>query len=435
MGLAHNDTLAASASRLYWNDWAQLSPYSPYNLRHLDPPVPAGISREEAHLFDFEDAFEDLLAVTQGRELMDLRKQADYKRRILETFHFGEPPMLWVNRLLNRDLLSNPLPPRRWEEMNPDLMAAQVQMGLTDQDSAILKGLEAQQRRLKTSESQRREMQGALANSEQLVQRLNELKQKLLNELDQDFTFNPATMLRQVEQMAKEMGRFDPEKMLSQAEEALRSLDQELEKLDPAKMRHRAEQEASESPWGKYTDPKTGEFDFDKFLHNNDEERSKYTSKASDQKAPQPDTEEDFFSAIFGALMEANASARTSVQRPHEHQKGELPVESETVEDNEHGGKTVRWSTVWADANHVQEETTVRTLDAHGNEISSEKKLVVRPVAGVETRPHSEVYRDPANNSPDACQQAGESNAAVQDYEKAKAAAAINGKSTGWFWR
>ncbi|CAN8096802.1 unnamed protein product [Discula destructiva] len=463
-GNTPHDALAATAAQRYWNEWAQLSTYSPYNLRHLEPPVPAGVSKEDAPLFDFEDAFEDLLAATQGRNLMDLRKQADYKRSIRGTFLFGEPPMLWVNRLSSAGLLPTPLPPRRLEDRNPD--------ALTGHESKVLKGVEAQQQRLRAIQAQhqnvkaletlkgrREDLEDAMSSPDQLILHIKELKEKMLKELDQDITFNPATIFRQIEEMTRtidqEMRDFDPAKILPQAEAMLRNLDKVIETFDPANLRRQAEEEQMRKDQGKQSSKdEFDEFNFEKFLHDNENNYKaspKRAPKGRDEQKPHPDTEEDFFSAIFGALMEANTSTRTSTASATETQptKGAqvfprqhgqpLPVVSEVEEVNAHGGKTVRWSSVTADpSGRVHEQTVVRILDSQGNEISRETRSSERYSSSLQNARAMPSTVDELQKNQNGLERArreadcGGSGSGMQKPRQEDGGK--SGKSTGWFW-
>lgn len=376
------------ATTKFWNEWAQLSPYSPYNLRHLPQPVPAGVSPEDADLFDFEDAFEDLLAVSSGRDLMDLRNQADRKRRILDSFHFGEPPMLWVNWLSARRLLPEPLPSRHMSETSQEMAAAEARWGGRLQGSYILKGIaEAHEQRLRMLEAQKSAFEDACSNTLERYQQWEVLKEKMIKGLDKDFTFNPAQMLRQAEEMIKG--------------------------IDNAK-----------DSSGSVTDP----VEFDKFVHGEEHERSRSPGqKPQGQQKPAPDTEEDFYSALFGVLKEVNKSLSTNwtVEVPQVNDsrrpcKPSDPVE--VVEHDENGGKTLTTSVEHVDMfGYVHRQTEVRKFDADGEQISCETKLIVRPAVETELRKLTD-ERETASSA-SVC--SGENHTSMVD----------KGKSTGWFWR
>lgn len=381
LGRRHKALGVQGETRQYWNEWTQLSTYSPYNLRHLPQPVPAGASSEDAKLFDFEDALEDLLAVSSGRELMDLRKQADHKRRILDTFHFGEPPLLWVNRLSARRLLPEPLPPRHSLERRLELADTDAQLALHSQ---ILNGIEAQKQYDRESmEKRRRALDDIWPKPKEESQEWGSLKEKMLKGLDKDITFNPAKMLRHAEEMVKNIDNM------------------------------------AASPTS-FLDS----FNFDKFCHDVEQENvqtAQQQKAQGHQKPPQPDTEQDLFSTIFGALteMDKSLSAKFTAESPHRNEvrRQKKPRErEEVVEHDENGGKTLKkWSEHVDMFGNVHEQTEVRQLDADGNQIRCETKLVIRSTA-------NEV-REP------------ESTASGFQDENNKVPAGNNSKSTGWFWR
>ncbi|KAL7932035.1 hypothetical protein V8C35DRAFT_308319 [Trichoderma chlorosporum] len=83
--------------------------YSPANLRHLRQPVPNDLPPQcDSSVFTFEDAFEDLLAVSQGQPLPDIKSK--YKQRLLlrQMFSNGEPTWFWLRRLESQGLLRQP---------------------------------------------------------------------------------------------------------------------------------------------------------------------------------------------------------------------------------------------------------------------------------------------------------------------------------------
>ncbi|QYT02707.1 hypothetical protein H0G86_009702 [Trichoderma simmonsii] len=83
--------------------------YSPANLRHLRQPVPNDLPPQcDSSVFTFEDAFEDLLAVSQGQPLPNIKSK--YKQRLLlrQMFSNGEPTWFWLRRLESQGLLRRP---------------------------------------------------------------------------------------------------------------------------------------------------------------------------------------------------------------------------------------------------------------------------------------------------------------------------------------
>ncbi|OAA59358.1 hypothetical protein ISF_06293 [Cordyceps fumosorosea ARSEF 2679] len=94
-----------------------LSPsYSPATLTHLRQPVPADLPADLAAddgagagaggVFTFQDAFEDLLAVAQGRPLPDIRSRYHHSRMLRQMYPRGEPTWLWLRRLQSQGLLA-----------------------------------------------------------------------------------------------------------------------------------------------------------------------------------------------------------------------------------------------------------------------------------------------------------------------------------------
>lgn len=83
--------------------------YSPANLRHLRPPVPNDLPAQcDATVFTFEDAFEDLLTVSQGRPLPDIKSRYNQRQLLRQMFSHGEPTWFWLRRLESQGLLRRP---------------------------------------------------------------------------------------------------------------------------------------------------------------------------------------------------------------------------------------------------------------------------------------------------------------------------------------
>ncbi|KPM37593.1 hypothetical protein AK830_g8946 [Neonectria ditissima] len=83
-----------------------LSPYSPLTLRSLPQPVPSDVpSNLDASIFTFEDAFEDLLAVSQGQPLPEITARHDQRKLLRSMFPDGEPAFFWLRRLKSQGLL------------------------------------------------------------------------------------------------------------------------------------------------------------------------------------------------------------------------------------------------------------------------------------------------------------------------------------------
>ena len=81
------------------------SEYHPYRLRHLPQPVPNDLPQGAEPIFTFEDAFEDLLAVSQGQQMPEIRDKYSQRKLLNQVFPKGEPPMFWRRRLESQGLL------------------------------------------------------------------------------------------------------------------------------------------------------------------------------------------------------------------------------------------------------------------------------------------------------------------------------------------
>lgn len=122
-------------NELSWVFWAATSPYSPLNLGHLPQPIPNDAPLElQDGTFTFEDAFEDLLAVTAGRRLVDIKTKYEARKMLREMFPDGEDAAFWVRRLQSQHLLDNanffPLQPQTlwphdvWENIHREFARA-----------------------------------------------------------------------------------------------------------------------------------------------------------------------------------------------------------------------------------------------------------------------------------------------------------------------
>lgn len=86
-----------------------LSSYSPSALTHLRQPVPSDLPPHlDAGVFTFHDAFEDLLAVSQGRPLSDIDSRYQQSRMLRQMYPNGEPTWLWISRLQSQGLIGTP---------------------------------------------------------------------------------------------------------------------------------------------------------------------------------------------------------------------------------------------------------------------------------------------------------------------------------------
>ncbi|RFU72249.1 hypothetical protein TARUN_10003 [Trichoderma arundinaceum] len=83
--------------------------YSPANLRHLRQPVPNDLPPQcDSTVFTFEDAFEDLLTVSQGQPLPDIKSKYNQRQLLRQMFSNGEPTWFWLRRLESQGLLRRP---------------------------------------------------------------------------------------------------------------------------------------------------------------------------------------------------------------------------------------------------------------------------------------------------------------------------------------
>lgn len=356
------------AARRYWVDWAESSPYSPFNLSHLQQPLPAGITPGDYHLFGFEDAFEDLMAASQGKPMMNLDMEADFRRGLYKLHPYGETPQSWVSRLERRGLLLSP-------RSTPSAIGRDTES--TIRESEILQGVAAQQERLRAIQSQRQAKTAGLtfpSNHEELTQQMLAAREELMKALDQDVTFNPAKMIREFEERFASLGGL--ENLAKEAEKIAKRFEKDMEKFGAPMTPKEAVQAAHQLA------KNLEQFDLDKFLSSLDipkAEPSKTTPP--DQPKPQPDTEEDFFSAIFGALMDTSTTRPTEAaqekgRQPQQQSNQLFDGERKTVEDNEWGGKTIRLTSVFANPRGGRtERSEVQVLDHEGNVISHETKV------------------------------------------------------------
>ncbi|KAI1456759.1 hypothetical protein F4805DRAFT_219696 [Annulohypoxylon moriforme] len=91
--------------------WAISSRYSPANLQSLAQPRPNDAPRDYPDCFTFRDAFEDLLAASDGRPLSNLRRLVFTKQ--FEHFQYspwGMPIEDWVNSVGRRGLWGSYFP-------------------------------------------------------------------------------------------------------------------------------------------------------------------------------------------------------------------------------------------------------------------------------------------------------------------------------------
>lgn len=89
-----------------WQVFAYGSRYSPLRLAMLpEQPRPRDLAGDmDPSMFTYVDAFEDLLAESSGRGMMDLRTRYDMNRLLARMWPRGENPLSWVSRLESQDL-------------------------------------------------------------------------------------------------------------------------------------------------------------------------------------------------------------------------------------------------------------------------------------------------------------------------------------------
>ncbi|OAA34416.1 hypothetical protein NOR_08491 [Metarhizium rileyi] len=95
--------------------------YDPTKLRHLPQPVPNDLPPEiDGSVFTFEDAFEDLLAISQGQRLPDITARYQQRRLLGDMFPSGEPTWFWLRRLESQGLVQVPNRARSFQAHQPD---------------------------------------------------------------------------------------------------------------------------------------------------------------------------------------------------------------------------------------------------------------------------------------------------------------------------
>lgn len=106
--------------------------YSPANLRHLRQPVPNDLPRQcDATVFTFEDAFEDLLAVSQGQPLPDIKSRYNQRQLLRQMFSNGEPTWFWLRRLESQGLLRRPTRDELYRPRNFGLLDDDAEPGVS----------------------------------------------------------------------------------------------------------------------------------------------------------------------------------------------------------------------------------------------------------------------------------------------------------------
>ncbi|KAL7894192.1 hypothetical protein HDV63DRAFT_390034 [Trichoderma sp. SZMC 28014] len=107
--------------------------YSPANLRHLQQPVPNDLPAQcDSSVFTFEDAFEDLLTVSQGRPLPDIKSRYNQRQLLRQMFSHGEPTWFWLRRLESQGLLRRPSRDELYRPQNFGLLEDHVEPAFTE---------------------------------------------------------------------------------------------------------------------------------------------------------------------------------------------------------------------------------------------------------------------------------------------------------------
>ncbi|ROW17576.1 hypothetical protein VPNG_00547 [Cytospora leucostoma] len=399
----------------YWDEWTQLDPYSPYNLRHLPQPIPSDLPRDvDASHFGFHEAFEDLMAVSgfeEGR-LMDLRARADLKKSILNTFASGEPPLVWVRRLHRGGLLP---PPFIWQNATSLGEIREQVVGQEEQHHhASVREWIDERRKASGSlfeEAERRSAEDIRALEEFAAKMFNDFGGKglswdeMMEKLDKDFIINPAGMIRKAEQTFKEIERYAGE--LASGTAHTRALDD--------------------------------------------------TRPAQGDKQDQPSTEQDLFSMIRSAVAEADrtfnnfAKSITEIGAPPtnwqaERAESEKLPGNEVVEYDSYGGKKVTTTSEHTDAfGNIHHKTEIRQLNADGEEVGRQTHYSVHSAneesSQRDTREFYEYQLKPLEQQnrrrlASAREEDGEKLGAekLQDDKKTESGN-DNVKPSGWFWR
>lgn len=411
-----DDSLVPSSTTRFWLAWTLQSPYSPYNLRHLPKPVPAGVSPKDAGLFDFGDAFEDLLAVSSGQNLMDLRERANRKRSLLDLFQLGESPTHWVKSLLSKNLLPEPLHKQHHFGMIFPMAVDEAWGARSGQNSDIMKSVEARKQQLKTLENESTAVGQTLSDSQEQKRHSESLGESWIDKLDRDITFNVASMLREIEEMGKvieEWAENADSQWQSLTEKRTKRPDQTTN-VKPMKTPSQAEKEIQENILNT--------FDFEAFMH--DEEEWVPERNTQNKHRTEPDTEEDFFSAIADAFAETDKVLPSKTYAKDSHEREEVwrwENSAQTVQRDQVGGKSCTWSAEHFDkSGRLHQKTVVRIFDVNGNQVGYETTYRVSH-AGQVVKEMRERTGDDENDS----HAFPSPNGTTRDKDG----------WTGWFWR
>lgn len=423
MGRPDDNFVFNSTSR-FWFAWTLQSSYSPYNLRHLPKPVPAGVSPKDAGLFDFGDAFEDLLAVSSGQDLMNLRERADRKRSLLDSFPLGESPSHWVKSLLSKKLLPEPLPKQHHFGIILPTALTEALGARSFRDSEILKSIEAQNQTLEALDKESKAVGQPVFDSQEQKKHSESLVESWMNRLDKNIIFNVVSMLRQVEEMGKVIEEWTENvdsQWQSVTERMLKKPDQGTN-APPSKTPSQTEKKVKDDAGVLST------FDVDAHLNDEDQWLPEAKRKAQGKNRSEPDTEEDFFSAILEAFTETNEAPASKTYAKDSHEKNEVwrwenPVQS--VQQDQVGGKCCTWSAEHLDeSGRLHSKTVVRKFDANGTQVGYETMYRVSRKGQVltELRERTGKGGNEPRNSP-------------SPNENDNDTGVDKDRSTGWFWR
>ncbi|CAJ0540607.1 Ff.00g076350.m01.CDS01 [Fusarium sp. VM40] len=106
------------------------SSYSPLALRDLPQPRPNDAPSDlDTSIFTFEDAFEDLLTVSQGQPLPDIKSRYEQRKLLRSMFPNGEPGYFWLRRLRSQGLVEESGPAKllksaanqNWDQFHQEL--------------------------------------------------------------------------------------------------------------------------------------------------------------------------------------------------------------------------------------------------------------------------------------------------------------------------
>ncbi|KAF4945180.1 hypothetical protein FGADI_12146 [Fusarium gaditjirri] len=106
------------------------SSYSPLALRDMPQPRPNDAPSDmDTSVFTFEDAFEDLLAESQGKELPDIKSRYEQRKLLRSMYPNGEPTYFWLHRLRLQGLLEDSGPAKlmkslannNWDQLHEEL--------------------------------------------------------------------------------------------------------------------------------------------------------------------------------------------------------------------------------------------------------------------------------------------------------------------------